>query len=553
MLTAPEPDGRDAAAATWIRGAAWGLGLAGAVFQAYHYRNWVNADSLAYLDMSDGLTGVGLDRLVNATWSPLFPALIGLLSALFRPTLHQEFAVAHLANLVSFVIAFAGFDFFLGATGSGDRTRRLPRWALALLAYSLFLWSALGMVTLMKLTPDMLMSRLLFFSLGLLTRIRDGAQEPWRHAALGATLGLGYLSKAIMFPLGVIMLGIAALSGPNRFPRRAALTLLSLGAFLAVSLPYAAAVSRQVGHPTFGQAGTVVHLTYVDKAASYWQSTGTAGGVFRNPPRMIQRDPPVFEFRRPLAVTSTFWFDPAYWVTGAVLRFDLGQSIRTLAGNVRLYLWVVRGLPGVVLALGVLAVLAGWHGTARSVVALWPLGFVAVAALGAYGLVHVEERYIGAFLTIIVMGLLGRLDLPAEGNRAVVGSLAIIAAVNLGFSSGAHMVRDANEQSWKASVGDAEAAEALHGLGVGPGSVVGVVNPWVADGWARLARVSIVAEMDRSRASTLDTASAEVQARTLEAFRRSGVAAVVWHHRNGTAPVGWTRLGNSRYFAVVFR
>ncbi len=113
----------DARRIAWLRLGIWLLGLTIALWQAVVYRNWINADTVSYLDMSDGVRTGDWGRLVNASWSPLYPTLIGVLSALVKPAPASEFGVAHAMNFLSFVFAFACFEVLMRAIDAVMRRR----------------------------------------------------------------------------------------------------------------------------------------------------------------------------------------------------------------------------------------------------------------------------------------------------------------------------------------------------------------------------------------------------------------------------------------------
>jgi hypothetical protein len=75
----------------------------------------------------------------------------------------------------------------------------------------------------------------------------------------------------------------------------------------------------------------------------------------------------------------------------------------------------------------------------------------------------------------------------------------------------------------------------------------------VADGWARLARVGIIAEVQKSAVDSYWRATPEAQEEVLRAFAAAGAKAVVAHTLPGQAPLpaGWRQLGNTSYSAML--
>src|SRR5713101_7048489 len=102
-----------------IRFAFWTVGILLAAAQAWVYRFSVTADSISYLDMSDGvLPGGDWHRLINGVWSPLYPFLIGLARRIFQIYPANEIVDVHLLNIVFFIFAWACFEFFLRSATS---------------------------------------------------------------------------------------------------------------------------------------------------------------------------------------------------------------------------------------------------------------------------------------------------------------------------------------------------------------------------------------------------------------------------------------------------
>src|SRR5438552_3444097 len=190
-----------------LRAGFWAIGMTLAVFQAWTSRYFVTTDAVSYMDMSDGvLRGQDWHRLINGTWSPLYPALLGLFRRIFQPSAMQEIAFDHLLNIPIFLFAFAAFEFLLSSVDrefisarSSDRAP-LPRWAFLALGYTLFIWASLAEITLESVRPDMLMSGVLYLAVALLVRMRGRQPSLRSYVLLGVVLGVGYLVKVAMLP-----------------------------------------------------------------------------------------------------------------------------------------------------------------------------------------------------------------------------------------------------------------------------------------------------------------------------------------------------------------
>jgi hypothetical protein len=98
---------------------------------------------------------------------------------------------------------------------------------------------------------------------------------------------------------------------------------------------------------------------------------------------------------------------------------------------------------------------------------------------------------------------------------------------------------------------DAEAAQALSGLGIKPGDKVARISPIVYDyAVERILRVQIIAEVDRAYASDFWSSPYATQQSLLRTFAARGVKAVI-----ATSPKlntenqsEWGRLGSTQYW-----
>ena len=82
----------------------------------------------------------------------------------------------------------------------------LPEWAWITIGYALCTWILLGWITISLVTPDMYVAAFVFLDAGMLVRIRGGKAGWGLFLVLGISLGLGYLTKAILLPMAVVFL-----------------------------------------------------------------------------------------------------------------------------------------------------------------------------------------------------------------------------------------------------------------------------------------------------------------------------------------------------------
>jgi hypothetical protein len=312
------------------------------------YRFKVTPDSISYLDMSDGvLPGGDWHRLINGVWSPLYPLLIGLVRRVFPVSAANEITAAHVLNLGVFIFAFGFFEFFLRIAISRVRAVQTtsarpgvlalpPYWAYLAIAYPLFLWASISQISLRNLRPDMLMSGFLYLAAGILLQMQ-GSRAPWsRYLALGVILGIGFLAKAPMLPIGVLILALSLFVVEEWRPA-VKMIVAAFAVIMMIGSLYFVPLSRARGHPTLGESSTFNYLVHVDRARPSWylQDPGGGRGSFVHPPEKIFSSPAAYAFARPRAGTHPLRFDPSYWIQGVRPHFVLKQQVATIVTNLR--------------------------------------------------------------------------------------------------------------------------------------------------------------------------------------------------------------------------
>lgn len=537
----------------------------------------MNADGISYLDIGDAYVRGDWQAAINSVWSPLYSWILGPVMHILNPPMRWEFSVVHLVNFVIYLGTLICFEFFWRQLrryhqaetdrAAGKTLVTLPEWAWLALGYSLFIWSSLNLINIWAVTPDMLMAAFVYLAAGLIMRIRMGVAT-WRTSILlGLVLGLGYLTKAVMFPLSFVFLAIGLFSFGNL--RRAILqVLVALLAFLLVSVPFIAVISNAKGELTFGDAGKITYVRYVNRVPyPHWQGETPGNGTPEHPSRKIFDRPPIYEFGTPIGGTYPVSYGPTYWYKGVVARFDLGQQIARFLSSALFYFDLFFHQQGA-LMIGVLVLyLMSRRPRLRvtDLVQQWGLVIPALLAFGMYGLVYVESRYVGVFAVLLWADLLANVRLPdAPVSRklaAIVSAimvlfiLANIVAFNLeGFSdlidnrnTNQPTSQQAGPPSWPGEV-----AETLQRLGVQPGDKVAVIGYAFESFWARLAHVQIVAEMFDWEADPFWLGDLSFQSQVIQAFASTGAKAIVAENVPGYASLSdWHRVGNSNYYIYI--
>jgi hypothetical protein len=569
----------------WIR---WALrvvivGLGAAQTFVAAINQSMNEDGIAYLDLGDAWLQGDWGSVVNTTWSPLYAAVLGAVVNAVEPSMAWEFPIVQLTNFCIFVAALACFEFFwlrLGQAyrGTGSESAAIMPgavwWAVG---YSLFAWSALNLVEIWAVTPDMTVMALVYLAAGLLVGMANGRRAAPEPALLGVVLGIGYLAKAVLFPLGIACIAIVtALESDAQRPAQR--LFRSLLPFLVIATPLVVATSVATGHVTFSDVGRFTYLKHVNAMPypAFEEASRSLEGRALHPPRRIFDDPDVFEFAEPIAGTYPLGSDPAYWTRGVEPRIAFGSQLNAIVSNlVRYFDLFVRqqgGTLATILLLAMVAWSSGWRPQIRSASA----GVVAWAAIALvlYGLVTVLGRYVAPFVLLLVAGLLVMIRLPdgrsgrqlacAAGVVIALVQWVNIAAVNLqeagslvGFRPGWQDAETrATEQGPRKPPADNRAiARELRNAGLMPGDKVAFAGYGYSAFWARLARLRIVAEIRPADLAGFWSAEPQRRARILAALADAGVVAVVAEPPEpppASLDPGWQVIGNTGYLIRGF-
>jgi hypothetical protein len=525
----------------------WAIALLLGLIQAWVNRFYMGNDGVSYLDMADAYLRGDWHTALNGSWNPLYAWLIGLDFLVFRPSPYWEYPAVQLLNFGVYAVTVVSFEYFLRGLLAWKRGDAV---AVRVIAYGLFLWSALILIRVWTVNADMLVAASLYAALGLLLRAHNAkAASVPTSVLLGMTLAIGYYSKAVMFPLSLALLLIALIV--LRWRR----TLIAAFVFSLLSAPLILGVSKSAGHLTFGDTGRVNYAWYVNGVASRWWQGGPSGsGQPKHPPRIALDSPRVYEFGGVFPeVTYPIWYDFSYWYQGLQVRIDPRRLASVMPGNLKgvLKLLALQG-GGFVLGWGICLLLYSRDKTRihKDLVATWPAWGASIAAILLYSAVHIEPRYVGAFAVVLPLTAFTAIHVP--GKRLATGIAIGGLAWSMCFSS-TTTVGGPGYPLWPTTTVNVswQVATGLQKLGLHPNEKVASVSYSNRRNvfWARLAKAHIVAEMDWNvdfwRLSEVD------QRRALAALARSGALMAV---SDETPPdparaVGWRRAGSTSYYA----
>jgi hypothetical protein len=483
--------------------------------QAWQSRYAMNSDGVSYLEIAGNWAAGEWRTAVSAIWPPLYSWILGAGLALLRPAPAWELPVARLVNFAIFLAALAAFRFFLRRYLEAWRKTApggaMPEGTVVIFGYVLFAFTSLHMITVRQLVPDLCAAAAVYIAAGLILKIWTGDTRGRTYALLGLVLGLGYLARTSLQPLGLVFVLAAILAArPAAALRQAG---LALGVFLAVVGGWLATASWANGRLVVNENAKINYAWHVNGVSRrFWE-----GGA--HAPRKLVDSPLLLEFEVPRPVTHPLHYDPSYWYQGIQPYFDWEQQRAAIVRSVKVLRQVFSGGWQITLfvAAGLAIALGGSLGT------LWgaaPLLLPALASFVMYSLVHVEPRYLAPFVTLLWMGVVFGVRLEA-GHAEAWGAAVVITAVLSAPPLVLAALPGAPERYWRA-------ASQLRQAGVRGGEKVGLIGLPSADVmWARLARVRVVAHIPGEFAEEYWRATPERRGEIRQVFAGTGARALL--------------------------
>jgi len=534
----------------------------------------IGDDGVSYLDLSDAWRNHDWLTAANGCWSPGYPLLLAATLSLTRPSTFWEPLVVRGLNLVLYVAAMFAFGFFwheltqsiLRRGAAMGVENKLPLRSWYLLGFTLFLFFGVHFIGVSLVSPDLSLFASVMVVAGLLIRMKDGDLRGGLFAWLGAVCAIGYLMKAIMFPMTFVVLGVAFLAANNKRRILQRLTL-AVVVFILVSAPWIVMLSRAKGRLTYSDVGRLNYLWFAsegfnDYGYPFPWRPAPGEGTPVHPMRDLFASPHVFEFRVPFRGSYPLWDDPSYWYEGAKVPFHLKQQLRTVVNAINGYPHVIELQAA--LLVGMLFLLLAAGRSRKAVLNAWYLVLPAITALALYALSHgmVQNRYTGPFLPLLWGGLFAELYLlHLRPNAHLLAPLSVAMAVILSFHLFVDLSYNALETTRKVHARtffdhyDADVADHLRQAGLKPGDSLGYFQA-PEDGtnkyWARLAKMTIVADMSFQDVPAFWAADPATQAKVLAAFAGDDVKAIVAYK----APLearskGWQKVGVSDYYVLI--
>lgn len=557
------------------------------LLQIFSYRNIVSTDdAIAYLDIGEAYFTGNWQVALNAYWSPLYSWFLGLALAVLKPSPQWEFFVVKLINFLMGIFALVSFEFFLRqlvlfynqkSANVSHRNFKIPEWVWLITGYTLFLWATLRWTPLYSDTPDLSTAALVYLAAALLLQLQTNSPRlPTRLSgwigfiALGAILGLAFLSKTVMFPLAFVFFAVSAFSMGN-LKRSLPRVFVALLTFILLTAPFIAAISFAKGHFTLGESGKLNYAWFVTRHVQpfrYWQGEDPNFGTPVHLPKKIFAEPDVFEFATPIGGTYPLWHDPSYWYEGLRLKFSLKSQLRILVNNLFFYYDLFLGI--LLFSYLMLVFVNGrLRSSINSLVSYWILLIPAIAGLGVYaigidlpaantGPFLLSTRYLAPFIVLLFAGVFSSIQLPnTRASKKLIAGMALATLVVI-VNLSAWVVKDTLESKLNGTQRPLqwEVTHQLNQLGIQPGDQIAILGAYNFPSyhWARLARVKIVAEV-KDEMSFWKT-DATVRAKALEAIAQTGARAIVQKPGlelpDSALKLGWHQLGTTNYSAYLF-
>ena len=545
-----------------------GLILVCGLIDCWNARFQNNPDGVSIMDIGDQYWIANWHAALNSYWSPLYGILTGLALRLTKPTIRWEYPEVHLINFLIFLATLVCFEFFWGELLV---SRGAPPWEGAsrqyawMMGYLLFTCIYLGSRMLEYVNPDLLVSAFVLVIFGFVLRISENRASIVDAAWLGIAMGAGYLAKAAMFPFGLVVLATLVVAVWKRH-RRMHMVGVALTSFLAISLPFIAALSWNNHRITAGDSGKLNIAWNVNgvngSAYDYrlWQGDEGASSHRQHPARRILNWPEVYEFGTPIGGTYPVWEDPTYWWAGVDGNLHLireGATFVHSLGKIGLYL--IKDI-GFLTAVSVMIFFLSDRvlDALKQMRRYWPVVIPAIAVFGMYAVVVWLVRYTtGVMLTLLAVPVVSLSINDPERRIKVLRASSIALGLAVIVMVMHSMFQNYHDRGLWAE--DVALAEQLHSMGIERGDHIAIVGDGFDEEiWARLNGVEIVAEVP-SALATGDSASAfwnsgpDVEKKVLDALRTTGAIAVVSHTPAGMLPPGWILAGNTGHAVFFFK
>lgn len=529
----------------------WALAIIFGFIQTRSGRYLMWFDGPSYLDIADNYLKGDWGAAINACWSPLYSWILGIALYIFKPSPYWELYLVKSVNFAIYLVALLSFDFFLNhiiAYSENIQNKKeginnilkKPDWVWISLGYTIFIWSSIVWILVHRDSPDMLVAAFVYLATAFVIRITMNPLNWSNYVVLGCILGLSYLAKSFMLPLGFVYI-ISTIHISNRISLRSSLSRVSISALLMlmIALPFITAISLQKQRFTIGDAGKLSYAWYVSPITDdhYWQGSQETGTPAHST-RKINNEPEIIEFATPISGSYPAWYDPSYWSDGIKPKFVLKNQIDIIKQNLK---YIVKlFLAFFLLFFFVLASISKecTIGFLKNIIHNWRFFLTPAAGLISFILftdltvidepwVAFQTRYIAPFVLMLFVFVLISVDVNGSLSKKILSGMVIVTVIlantALLFQPSfkrrtiEYPVKNIRNYHWKI-------ADNLRRMGIKAGDKVAVLG--LEDEelyWARLANVKIVAAISYDYYSS----NRRRQDIALNVLKNAGVNAVI--------------------------
>jgi hypothetical protein len=549
--------------------------LATGAFEAWFGRPELFGDDISYLDAAHMIRIGDWHAALNPMWSIGYPALLACLCPLFPHTIGGELTAVFALNVTIYAAAWLSLLYFLRvatlflATTPGAPRLDSETWALPpplspvmlTAAACVFCCVQVGFGRVSSIGPDQLVTSLFFVASACLLRFvmqPDARRGAW----LGVVLGLGFLVKAVFLPLAVIVIASALLPYRRRLNPRVAFSIPA--AFLLFLLPYAAGLSWAIGRPTIGESGALNYAFHVNQLPHWmgWQGGPARLGQPLHPVHLLRTHPAVLGFGEPFHVTYPPQFNLHFWYDGYNHFFSPVNALRAILTNFHALEAVLHENAAAILAVLLCASIlllrqSGRRTHLRRFGRAWQLWLPSVLGIALYVQVHLEGRYIAAFVAILaLLPVVAAESTPIPPRLRVLLLLILIPSTLLDLAAQLRLpIQRAARHTPPETGGQWIIASYLRQAGLHPGENVASVSTLndIRCTWAYAAGLHIVADIgndaydpeSQQQDFTLFWTDPATQQDVLRLFREQGAVAVVAPDAPQALTPAWQPIPNT--------
>lgn len=528
-------------------------------------RNSIDPDGVSYLDIASAYLSGDFKNAVSSYWSPLFSWVQSIALYFSKSNVDLEPTLVHVVNFFIFLFSYGCFTFLLNElillnkdrdeSLNNESLSLLPEWAWIIIGNSLFLWSATNLITISILTPDLLISGIVYLIFALLIKFKRDKENYLWYLMFGVVLGCGYLTKAFIFPLAFVFIFISALIINNKnisIPRLG----LSLIIFILIAAPFVYVISKKEGHLTFGESGKLNYAWYVNdiNGWQFWREGWEGNDELVHPAKRIHENPNVYEYAEPIAGTYPFWYDPTYWFKGMKPHFNVkGQLVVIRRGLGKFFNLYVNMQNVLLVYFFTLFYLSGrkkqFISDAKEV---WFLLLPPLFVYFSYLMVAVELRYLGAFSTVLWLGILSIIKFKKSEElarfRSAITFILVMFLIITSSASKDILVNGKNDSA----ITQQQVSKGLQKMGLVKGDKVAVVGLSYGIYWARISEVKVVSEIDDLDEIDFWGASPYTKLKIYNKFRKLGVKMVVAEKAPEVAEkIGWRKIKGTTYYSYI--